>query len=46
MPRHPANCGGYKKLKKGDEINGAEAHQVCPWVRIQNRSKDVIPAQP
>ena len=36
IPRHPANGGGYKiiKKKKRDEINGAEANQVCPWVRI------------
>ena len=47
MPRHPADGGGYKKFffKKRNEINGTEVHQVCPWVRIQNRSKAVVPAQ-
>ena len=34
MARHPANGEGHKKFRKRDEINDAEAHQVCPWVRI------------
>ena len=42
MPQIPADG---EVNQKRDDTNGAEAYQFCPWVRIQDQSKDVVPAQ-